>query len=58
MHDWMQETKLPTSVTKFIDVLQQMRCPQCNAGMLALNVEFGLVTLQGKTESKKPESNK
>jgi hypothetical protein len=54
----MQETGLPTSVAKFVEVLQQMRCPKCNAGMLALNVEFGLVTLQAKSESKKPESNK
>jgi hypothetical protein len=54
----MQETKLPTSGTKFIEALQQMRCPQCHVDMLALNVEFGLVTLQAKSETTKSESNK
>lgn len=45
-HEWTDEIKLPTSVREYIDVLRQLRCPQCGAGMLALSIEFGMVNLR------------
>jgi len=46
MHDWTHENKLPMGVAKFIESMQRLRCPHCNASMLALQVEFGMMTLQ------------
>jgi Zn finger protein HypA/HybF involved in hydrogenase expression len=50
MHDWMHENKLPASVMKFVDAMQQLRCPQCHASMLALNIEFGMTTLRSHSK--------
>jgi hypothetical protein len=50
MHDWMHENKLPASVMKFVDAMQQLRCPQCHASMLALNIEFGMTPLRSHSK--------
>jgi hypothetical protein len=50
MHDWMDENKLPAIVAKFVGAMQQLRCPQCHASMLALNIEFGMRTLRSHSK--------
>jgi Zn finger protein HypA/HybF involved in hydrogenase expression len=44
-HDWVQETKLPMSMKQFVDSLQQLRCPECHASMVAIHIEFGMTVL-------------
>jgi DNA-directed RNA polymerase subunit RPC12/RpoP len=52
-HEWANEVKLPNSVPDFIAALRQLRCPECGAGMVAISIEFGMVSRQ--TTSKHPE---
>jgi len=50
-HDWVHESKLPTSMKQFVDTMQQLHCPHCRASMVALNVEFGMTVLAGPTKN-------
>ncbi len=54
-HDWTHEHKLPISIAKYIEAMQQLRCPHCHAGMLALNIEFGMVTLRARASGEQSE---
>jgi hypothetical protein len=36
---------------QFVDTMQQMRCPQCRASMVALNIEFGMTVLAAAAKS-------
>jgi Zn finger protein HypA/HybF involved in hydrogenase expression len=50
-HDWVQETTLPTSMKQFVDGLQQLRCPECHASMVAIHIEFGMTVLASPAKS-------
>jgi cytochrome c-type biogenesis protein CcmH/NrfF len=49
-HDWVQESKLPMSMKQFVDMMQQLRCPECHASMVALHIEFGMTVLASPTK--------
>jgi hypothetical protein len=54
-HDWVQETKLPTGMKQFVDMMQQLRCLDCHASMVALHVEFGMTVLASPTKGASPK---